>query len=399
MTTASNARARHGRGGGRRRVGRWRLFGAVVAIAAAFPDSCALGQQPAAAAPAPPAPAPPGEPGDESAQYVVETVASGLDNPTSIAVRAGSSPTAAPFELLVSESGAGRVVRFASDKPGEATPAITGFPVDKLGGAPEFRTGPLGLAFITRTKLAVGTSGAPEGGDEIRVYSLPEDGSALAYEAIDHVAGPVGKSEQSKTGEGDFFSLAANDEALFASAHGDPDEGWVLKARLSANRLTDLQPFIASRRLTGVGGPLAATVNPKPQSSYLLVAQAGEGDSARDSVVGFYAPISGALALSFQTGLYDIAGLAYSPAGELYAVDLARHRADQGGVYRLDAAVVDDRESCRAVKIAAVERPAALAFAPDGALYVAALGARDDADQPPTGVLLKVTPGPEAAKF
>src|SRR5688572_21680684 len=100
------------------------------------------------ATPPAPAPAPPGEPGDESAQFVVETVASGLDNPCSIAIRAGNVPTA-PFDIVVAESGAGRVVRYASDKPGEATPVVTGFPVDSFGGAPAFRTGPLGLAFIT----------------------------------------------------------------------------------------------------------------------------------------------------------------------------------------------------------------------------------------------------------
>ena len=72
--------------------------------------------------------------------------------------------------------------------------------------------------------------------------------------------------------------------------------------------------------------------------------------------------------LSLPTGLRDITALAYSPNGDLYAADFAADQADGGGVYRLEAAQVDGRESCRARqdRRASNDRTA-LAFTPDGA--------------------------------
>ena len=51
------------------------------------------------------------------------------------------------------------------------------------------------------------------------------------------------------------------------------------------------------------------------------------------------------------------------------------------------------------MKIAAAERPTALCFAPDGAMYVTALGTRQSPDGEPTGVLLKITPKNDGVKF
>jgi hypothetical protein len=342
------------------------------------------------------------EPADESAQYTIETAARGLDNPCGLTVRPGT-PAGGAFELFVSESGAGRIVRLTTDKPGEATPAVTGFPLSTYGDKPPYKIGPLGLEFITRAKLAVGTGGLANGEDLVQVYGLPADGAALTYEQADHRVGPVPPSPRSKTGEGNFFGLAKIDDdaekALFVTSNGDDAEGWVLKASMSANKLAGLQPFIPTRRITGVPRPTAVTVNPKPRSHYLLVGQMGEAGGERDSVVTFYGPASGEAALSLKAGLYDVTGLAYSSSGDLYALDFAWSDPQAGGVYRIDAAEVDGRQSCRAVKIAAVERPTALAFTPDGVLYVTAFGNRNGVDAPPTGVLLKILPGPGTPKL
>jgi hypothetical protein len=308
------------------------------------------------------------------------------------------------LELFFSESGAGRVVRVAADKQDEVTAVVTGFPRAPWSSDPGRQVGPLGLAFITRTKLAVGTGGLGLGEDLIRVYALPADAVALEYDQADHSVGPVPADSRSETGEGGFLSLATIEEeiekALFAASSGDDAEGWILKAALGGNRLSDLRPFIATRRVAGAAAPTSVTINPKPRAHYLVVGQMGEAGDDRDSRITFYGPATGAMALNLNAGLYDVCGLAYSrPSGDLYAIDFAWANPEAGGVYRIESAEVDGRESCRAVKIASVRRPTSLAFAPDGALYVTAFGERADADSPPTGTLVKIVPGLSASKL
>jgi hypothetical protein len=339
------------------------------------------------------------EPGDESAQYTIETLKEGLDNPCGLAVRP-NLPAVAPFEIYFSESGAGRVVRVITENPADITPVVTGFPKLKLGQFSPYEVGPLGIEFITRTKLAVGTGGLGEGKDLIRVYSAPGDGKTLNYDQADYSIGPVASDSRTTTGQGRFFDLvrieADFEKALYATSIGDPKQGWLLKASAGGNRLADLQTFIAAATITAAGDPMAVTINPKPRSQYLLVGQIGEAGEERDSVVGYYGPVSGTPALLVKCGLYDVVGLAYSPGGDLYALDFAWHESSQGGLYRLDAAAVDGRESCRPVRIAAIERPTSLAFTPDGSLYITAFGTREPANDKPTGKLLKITPRPEA---
>jgi hypothetical protein len=328
---------------------------------------------------------------DDSAQYDVETLVSGLDNPASVAVRPGTRP-AGPFELYISESGAGRVVRLVTDKPSESSRVVTGFPLGTWGDGPKFRVGPLGLDFLSRNRLVVGTGGAGAGADVVRVYNLPDGRAELAFDAVDHAVGPAPAGGRSAPGEGLFFSLARTDNALFVAPRSGDERGWILKAVLDANRVAGLEPFLATRAAAGLGAPGAVAVDPKPNHHYLVVSQMGEPTAARDSRVAMYSPNSGELALNLETGLHDIVGLAYSPTGDLYAVDFAWADAEAGGVYRLEAAQVDGRESCRAVKLASAVRPTSLAFTPDGSLYITAFGERTDPDAAPTGVLLQITP-------
>jgi len=339
---------------------------------------------------------------DDSASYRVETILTGLNNPASVAVRPGSEG-AGTAELFVSESGAGVVLRVEVGQTSTPTPAVTGFPVAALADEPAFRVGPLGLAFLSRNRLAVGTGGLGNGKDLIRVYSVPDGAATQTYDQPDHSAGPLPAGGRSSTGEGSFWSLATTDRALFAAARSGDEQGWVLKATLDANRIAALEPFIATRTASGAASPAAVTVDPRPQRHYLVVAQRGAATADADSRLTMYSPTSGSVALNLNTGLRDIVALAYSPAPslDLYAADYSQANSSEGGVYRLEAAQVDGHESCRAVKIAAVTRPTSLAFTADGAMFVTALGdpPNGDANAKPAGVLLKITPAGNSPKL
>jgi hypothetical protein len=327
------------------------------------------------------------EPRDDASLYTVETIASGLACPTSLAVRGGASAVA-PFQLYVAEAGAARIVRLAAEKDAKATPVIVGFPkVDRgalLGGS----IGPLSVAFLTANRLVVGDGGLGDGTDLVRVYSLPEGDAELTFDQVDHSAGPIKASSRSKAGEGAFADLAGSDDACYVVPRSGDDRGWILKAIVDANRIAGLEPFVSVRDALGASHATAVTVDPRPNHHYLLIATAGEFGGEPDSRVTMVSPTSGDVALALAPGLRDITAIAYSPAGDLYVADFAASDPQAGGVYRLEAAQVDGRESCRAVKIASAQRPTALAFTPDGMLYVTTLGDAGDA----TGSVIRIAP-------
>ncbi|MCA9236282.1 MAG: hypothetical protein KDA44_12485 [Planctomycetales bacterium] len=338
-----------------------------------------------AAQDAPPRFAPPG---DATEDFAVEPLIGNLAGPCGLVLRPGS-PDGEPPELFFSEAAAGRVMRLQLGDELAAMAAVEGFPTrpcDALGGA---HVGPLGLAFLTRTKLAVGEAGLGPGADLVRVYVI--DAAAAAYDAVDATVGPITAGR--RPAEGAFFGLALlEDGALFATAlaaesketkatkeEGDQDdspadEAFLLKATVDANQVADLQRFV---QLSDAGGshPTAVTLNPNPDAQYLLVGLQGRADDAADSAIAFYSPHSGRQALTLPCGLRDVVALAYSPRGQLYAADASWADPAAGGIYRIDAAMIDGRQACRPVKIAAIVRPVSLAFGGDGNLYAAAWGA------------------------
>jgi hypothetical protein len=362
-------------------------------------------------------------------EAVAVTLLDGLDNPCGLAVPPGMLPEG-PFEVFLSESGAGRVLRVDTANPAVPQEVIVGFPRSELSLAPKLRVGPLGLAFITRSKLAVGGGGLPMGQDVVGVYSLADDRLPLAYEDSDHVVGPIGPSKRSPHGEGDFFSLTKSrtPEAVLVAALDPAGEGWILKASIDANRLAGLQPFIQPGRAAGARMPIGLTMNPAPGFGYLVAAHLGtlgpavedskaadtradsatEGVSAtaddpdasrgaesgqRDSRLVFYSPVSGRVALNLTLDLYDAIALAYSPSGSLYAADLAWSAPEQGGVFRIEQTLDDEgQQACRAVRVATLTHPTSLLFTPDGALYVTTMGVpRGAEDEPaPKGQLLRL---------
>ena len=175
---------------------------------------------------------------DDSDQYVVETVASGLDHPTSVAVRPAAQGEER-FDLFFSETGARRVLRWSTDRDHDPRPIITNFPAGEAP-ADETPTGPWGLDFLSRNRLAVGSGGLR---GAVRVYSLPDDESELDYEAVDHTVGPVERDDESAEPDGFFMSMAHAESAFFVVARDGDSRGGILKATLDANRLAGLEAF------------------------------------------------------------------------------------------------------------------------------------------------------------
>lgn len=328
----------------------------------------------------------------ENMNLKVEVVLEGLYNPCGIAIRPGASGEDA--EIFIADSGHLKVVKMNAAEPGKAIDVITDFPQDVYGKGPMYDIGPLGLAFLNAGTLVVGGGGNVDGEEILRVYKLPEDGSTLKADQMDHHVGPIAKGDVSNSGEGNFYALAKSDEAIYISSNGDDTKGWVLKAPIEANKVTDLTGFIPTKEKTEVDAPVGITMNPK---GYIVVGQMGEINLPQDSLLTFYSPDDGEMSLNLETSLFDIVALAYSPTERLFALDFAWMDSSQGGLFRLESEEKEDgTQGVFANKLVSLDKPTAMAFAPDGTLYVTVFGtAEEGAEDSASGKLLKITADPD----
>jgi len=330
--------------------------------------------------------------GDETGSFQAQVLLADLDNPAGLALHP-TQTKGQPFELYIAESGAGRVVRVSTstltkDAVRKTDDIIVDFPLGTFGRQPEHRVGPLGLAFISRTKLVVSAKGESPGADLLACYSLPTSGAVLTAAEQDHAVGPLDPKLALRVDDLQFSGLAMTDKTLFATSGGRDSQGWVLKSGVEANHLAYLQAFIELQKEVGFGAPAGIAVIPPPGPAFMVVGLMGSRETPKDSRLVFFVPATGELALSLPTGLHDIISLAYSPSGQLYAADFSFTDEQAGGVYRIDDARLEGRQTCRAVKIASIIRPVGLAFAPDGSLLVTAFGQGENAKQ---GTLVKIT--------
>ena len=317
--------------------------------------------------------------GDES-KIAVHTVIDGLDNPCGVAVQPGTG------HVVVSESGAGRILRVAVDV---AKPMVTGFPKDVYGDGTyeegtRFDIGPLGLAFLDRNTLIVGGGGLPDGQDLVRFYAMPVDGKTILAENMKFKISPI------VAGEGNFFGLAVGTDAVFVACNGDDTKGSIARLGISNGKPDGLSPFISAKLATGVASPTCIAISGE---GYLVVGQMGETTVRGDSLLTFYDAKSKAVLSTFAAGLNDVVAIAYSPKrGLLYALDFAwGENSEDGGLYRLDSGIADGKQAVNAVKVLAIQKPTAMAFAPDGVLYVTAMGNPGSDAKKKSGKLLRLT--------
>ena len=309
----------------------------------------------------------------------LETVVSGLNNPCSIAIQPETG------HVFVADSGAGRVVRIVE---GKIEPVIEGSPKDIYGKGPMYDVGPMGLVFLDKDTLVVGDGGYKDGEELLRVYTVPAAGSApLDYEKdAKETTNPLTGTDDVKP-EGNFYALAIAANAVFVTCNGDDTKGWVSKSEINGTKLGELKRSIATKEATSVDAPVGITVSPE---GHLVVGQMGEINLPNDSLLTFYSPKDGKMLMNLTTNLHDITGLAYSPTKKLlYATDFAWMDAKEGALYRLDKSSATE---AKAVKIASLDKPTAIAFGSDGTCYITIIGTAKEEGKP-AGALVKIAPG------
>jgi hypothetical protein len=324
------------------------------------------------------------------AQNAPTVVASGLYNPTSVAIRPETG------EVFICDSGAGRIVMLKGND-GAVTPIITGFPRDSYGKGPVFDIGPLGIAFLGKGTLVVGDGGSLDGEEHVRIYALAPPKDSQDPNAINPLTvydskwrlGPIVPSPEAGRGEGNFYGVAATAKALYFTANGDDTKGWILAAPLNNGVPGELKPFIATKEKVKVDAPVAITLSPEGK---LVVGQMGEVAAPPDSLVCVYNE-AGELEIRAELeDIFDICALAYSPkTKKLYGVDFNWPGKEPGALLSIEIKKGAGVEGTAIVKkIMDLDKPTGMAFKADGTLYVTSLGTAAAGSTEKPGKLLKI---------
>jgi hypothetical protein len=323
----------------------------------------------------------------------VETILSDLKTPCGVAVRPDVGVGA--YEVFVAERGAGRVVLAEVGKSGNAIEVVTGFPV--VAGSNEASPcapGVQSLYFLDRSRLVA--AGSDEDGRPLmRLYDLAESGNALKADAFKQdleLANEGDKGEQSgsRLCLHDLARTKPNDrvaDILVMAASTDRGAAGLWKVPVRANTLgepTEFRPANPKNKIGAVGGVAVG------DDGYIATASGSGSQNEATSRLHYVNPIDGRHVLEMDIKLPRIVALAYHPTSHnLYAAGLGGSDG-AGGIFRVDDATEPGAPAATAVKVADVSRPTAMAFGPDGALFVTTLG--DDSNlKPGAGELLRLT--------
>ncbi len=318
----------------------------------------------------------------DAAEPTKTTLISGLDNPSGLAIQ----PTSG--DVFVADSAAGRIVRFNPASAGKAMPVVTDFGQDIYGKGPMYDIGPLGLGFLDKDTLVVGGGENKDGAEIVSVFAVPPAGKMVKASDAKYKLGPIAPGEASQMGEGNFYALGITSKAIYVTSNGDDTKGWILRSQIAGGVPGELKPFIATKvALEDTDAPVGITMSAEGN---LIVGQSGEVNKPNDSLLTSYSP-EGKLQMRAATNLHDITGLAYSPSGKLYAVDFAWITPADGGLFRLDVTKDGGSATVKAVKIMSLDKPTAMAFGKDGALYVTVFGTAAEGAKTKAGQLIKIS--------
>ncbi|MBX3437064.1 MAG: hypothetical protein KF861_06210 [Planctomycetaceae bacterium] len=309
------------------------------------------------------------------------TLADGLENPTGVAIQPGTG------DVFVAERPG--IVRFTIRNNGDVkrTVEISKFPTDQYGKGPIYDIGPLGLAFASSEYLIVGDGSQQDVNELIRIYRVDGNPPSVPLSADSAVLslGPLASTEELKA-EGNYYGVAYSrkNRAIYATANGDDTKGWIVRSVQGADDIPQkLERFLATKEAVEVDAPVAITLN---KDDDLVVGQMGEINIPSDSLLSIYDAKTGKLKANYETGLFDITGLAYGPDGTLYATDFAWMDTTQGALYTLTIS----GDECVAEKVIDLDKPTALAFGENGDLYVTVMGTVKEGDATPPGKLLRI---------
>lgn len=317
-------------------------------------------------------------------KYKARVLLDGLLNPSGLAAQPGTK------HLFISDSGAERILLYHIDATGDHVydKVITKFGKDVYGKGPKYDIGPLGLAFLGK-QLVVGGGEKLDSEEVLHIYDVPPHGQSITADK-GTTLGPIPAGPESGKGEGNFFGVATTADAIYVTSNGDDTKGWILKSEVKAGKPGPLKPFIATKSKVDVDAPAGITID---KAGNLVVGQMGEVGTAGDSLLTIY-NTKGELVTSAKAGgISDLVGVAYSPkTGKLYGIDFSWAKEADGGLFSITVEGTGKDAKVKAEKITTLDKPAAMAFGPDGKLYVVQFGSKkseDDKKRPGSLVVIE----------